>query len=47
MSKDDYEIKPILKIIGWPVIFMLWCIFRVTHVTYVDSPSFQEYWGEL
>ena len=47
MSKYDYELKPTLKLIAWPVLFIVWGLYRLTHETYVDSPSFQEYWEEL
>jgi hypothetical protein len=41
------EIKPALKIVLWPIIFVAWAVYRLTHVTYVDSPAFTEYWEKL
>lgn len=46
MSNDN-EIKPIIKLIFFPVVFIMWAVYRLLHITYVDSPSFIEYWGEL
>lgn len=46
MTNRD-EVKPILKLIFFPIIFIIWAIYRLVHVTYVDSPSFFEYWEEL
>lgn len=39
--------KPIVKLMAWPIIFIAWCIYRLTHICYVDSPDFIEYWEKL
>jgi hypothetical protein len=41
------EIRPIFKLVGYPFLFIYWSLYRVIHVTYVDSPSFMEFWEEL
>jgi hypothetical protein len=47
MTDHKEELKPILKLIGWPLILLVWAVHRVTHVRYVNSLSFTEYWKQL
>jgi len=39
--------KPTLKLIFWPLIFIAWSFHRLIMVSYVNSPDFFEYWEEL
>ena len=41
------KINPTLKIILYPIIFIVWAIKRLVYERYVDTPTFVEYWEEL
>lgn len=41
------ELKFGFKLVFYPFIFVIWVLYVMSHVRYVDSPDFQTYWEEL